>query len=270
MKARLLIFALLLAPASALAYSDGTVFAKDPSVETSGGGGGLYFTGSPRQHGLDCAVCHVGGPTDLTLRLSALLDGEPAPLFDAGYAPGALYEIEVAFPEDRLAPEAGCEGAIDEPCDINAFAFELLDAAGRPAGTLCPTRPVAPGCGGCVSPRAGGTLAAADCTVILADGFDGVSFSWRNGVTAYSFFWRAPDAEAAPVGPVTAYVSGVDGRGQEGEDGEVTSYRNDGVVTAKVTLGGAEPSASCRTVSGSSQATLLALLLLLAVRRRIR
>ena len=258
MKATLLVAMIVGAPSTALAYSDGTVFSKDPSAETSGGGGGLYFTGSPRQHGLDCAVCHVGGPTDITLELSALLDGTPARLFEDGYTPGALYEIQVAFTEDRLAPAGGCEGHDDEPCDVNAFAFELLDAAAHPVGTLCATAPVSTGCDGCVSPRAHGTLTADECSVILTDSFDGVSFSWRNGVTAYSFFWRAPDEDA---GPVTAYVSGVDGRGQESEDGEVTSYANDGVVRASVVLGAPDASpSSCRATGGPMQIGLLLLL----------
>ena len=254
----------LTAPSIARAYSDGTSFARDPSADTTGGGGGIYFTGSPRQHGLDCAVCHVGGPTDIELELSALLEGAPEDLFANGYQPGGLYEIAVAFTEDRLGPAAGCQGKDDEPCDINAFTVELLDASARPAGTLCPEAMVGDGCGGCRNRRTQGTLTDSECSVIASDAFDGVSYRWRNGVTTYSFFWRAP---AEPVGPVTVYVAGVDGRGQESEDGEITSYGNDGVVTAKVTIGGAAP--SCRTGPGGVSAALLLLGLgLLRGRRR--
>lgn len=254
-------------PSGALAYSDGSTFARDPSVDTTGGGGGIYFTGSPRQHGLDCAVCHVGGPTDIEVEISALLRGEPEDLFGLGYEPGGLYEIQVAFAEDRLAPEGGCEGAEDEPCDINAFAIELLDGQAEPAGIVCPEEPTGDGCGGCRNHRTQGTLTDAECSVIVADAFDGVTFKWRNGVTSYSFFWRAPtDA----VGPVTVYVSGVDGRGKESEDGEITTYRNDGVVTAQRTIGDVGiGGGSCQSGPGPAGAWLLVLGLLgLRSRRR--
>lgn len=146
-----LILALCLLPNTALAYSDASSFAKDPSVETSGGGGGLFFTGSPRQHGLQCESCHVEGTNDTKLRFSALLDGEASPLFASGYQPGVLYEIEVGFEGPDLQPEAGCEGREDEPCNINGFAFEMLDARGFPQAYCVrwprPPSPAAPPAG---------------------------------------------------------------------------------------------------------------------------
>ncbi len=266
-----LILALCLLPNAALAYSDASSFARDPSVETSGGGGGLYFTGSPRQHGLRCEACHIDGPTDVKLRLSALLDGEASPLFSGGYEPGALYEIEVGFEGADLQPEAGCEGMEDEPCNINGFAFEMLDAAGQPAGVLCPVAPVddQEGCSACRVVRSAGTLVADNCSVLLADGFDSTAFRWHNGIQAYSFFWRAPVQDE---GALFAYVSAVDGRGQEVEDGEITSYRNDGVASVRVGLSSPTVSAasgsSCRNLNGG--AALWVLLLGFGWLRRFR
>ncbi len=222
---------------SALAYSDTTTFSRDPSADPAGGGGGIYFTGSPRYSGLNCTVCHIGGPSDISIRLSALEDGTPARLFDDGYQPGVLYEIEVAFAEDRLAPETACDRSGPDPCDLNLFAMEIVDRAGRPAGKLCPVRPnetTGTGrCAGCSSRREAGTLVEDDCSVVLADGFDDVAFGWRNGVTAYSFFWRAPEED---VGALSAFVAGVDGRGPETPESEATSYQNDGTVAVDVAL----------------------------------
>ncbi|MCC7381054.1 MAG: hypothetical protein IT384_04450 [Deltaproteobacteria bacterium] len=223
------------AAATASAYSDPTTFSRDPSSDTAGGGGGFYFTGSPRQHGLDCAACHIEGPDGTALRLSALLDGQEATLFDRGYEPGRVYEIEVAFDGDRLRPEGEC--SIDQPCDLNLFALEIVDEGGHPAGGLCPVRPgEVPGaerCGGCRVRRGSGTLVEDECSVVLADGFDDTAMGFRNGATAFSFFWRAPSDD---VGPLLLHVSGVDGRGPETPGGEVTSYLHDGVVTLRLPL----------------------------------
>lgn len=268
-----LTLALCLLPAVGLAYSDATSFAKDPSVETSGGGGGLYFTGSPRQHGLQCSVCHINGPEDLTLRLSALIGQDSAPLFQQGYQPGQVYEIEVEFEGEDLAPAEGCEGATDEPCNINAFSFEVLDSAGQPAGTLCPVDLMGgvPGCSACRVPRAQGALVQADCSVLLADGFDATAFRWHNGARAYSFFWRAPEQD---IGALLTYVSAVDGRGQETEDGEVTSYLNDRVTSVKVGLSSpstpAPEASSCRTTGEGDVSLWILGLGLLMMRRRLR
>ncbi len=272
---RLSPFALLLfaAPSSALAYSDTGSFAVDPSSNTAGGGGGIYFTGSPRQHGLDCAACHIEAPSGTALRLSALLDGRESSLFARGYEPGQIYEIEVAFDGTNLAPANGCGERPHEPCDLNLFALEIDDTSGVSAGALCPIKPDAgppDHCARCGSLRAAGTRVEAGCDVLLADGFDEVAMTWRNGVRAYSFFWAAP---ATDIGPVVLYVSAVDGAGLD-PDGEVTSYVNDGVVSLAVPLRSPsrafeEPS-SCRAFSARSglEVLLLGALAFVLGRRR--
>lgn len=266
-----LVGALLFLPGLAIAYSDTMSFARDPSADTAGGGGGLYFTGSPRQHGLDCAACHVEPTGEVGLRLSALLDGAEAPLFRSGYEPGRTYEIEVAFDGELLTPLVPCSAEDTEVCDLNLFALEILDERGQTGGSFCPTQPgsaPAGGCGACPNLRARGTLAEADCSVIVSDGFDAVAGHWRNGVTAYSFFWTAP---AEDVGPVMLYASAVDGHGLEAQGGELTSQRHDAVVTIHAPIRSPsrdfeEPS-SCRAV-GQGDPWPVALLALLLWRRR--
>jgi len=261
---------LLALPQVASAYSEVEAFDRDPSVEPSGGGGGMAFTGSPRQHGLSCESCHVDGPADIGLRISSLLpNGETGHLFEQDLLPGVVYEVEVAFAGDRLGPVNGCLDADYEPCNLNLFAAEVLDAQGEPAGAFCPIKPrdepVDNFCGQCAMTRAAGTRVVDDCQVVYADAFNPVDFRWRNGVTATSFYWRAPRDE---VGPLTFYISAVDGRGKEEPEGEVTSHFNDGTATLAIPIGKPPRTRGCgRSVLG---ALLLPGLALLSSRRRRR
>lgn len=261
---------LLISPGVAQAYSESEAFDRDPSAEPSGGGGGMAFTGSPRQHGLSCESCHVGGPTDIGLRISTLLpNGNVGHLFDRDLLPGVVYEIEVAFDGDRLVPVEGCLDRDYEPCNLNLFAAEVLDAQGEPAGAFCSVKPrdepIDDFCGQCALPRAAGTRVVDDCQVVYADGFNPVDSRWRNGVTATSFYWRAPREAASAL---TFYISAVDGRGKEGLEGEATSHFNDGTTTLAVPIGKAKSTRGCgHSVLG---VLLLPGLTLTAFRRRRR
>lgn len=94
--------------ARAQAFSDPLSFADDVRL---GGGGGRYFTGSPAD-GYGCNVCHAGAEPPAV---------EVLGLPTHGYAPGASYEISVAWP-----PSAEHIG----------LALEITDAQGVAAGTL--------------------------------------------------------------------------------------------------------------------------------------
>jgi hypothetical protein len=85
---RLLTCALLIAflPARALAFSEPLTYIDDARF---GGGGGRWFTSSPAE-GYGCSACHTGGGT-----AKLAISGLP----DAGYTPGATYEIVLAWPE---------------------------------------------------------------------------------------------------------------------------------------------------------------------------
>jgi len=54
---------------SAYAFHDARSF-ETPMVE--GGGGGQYFSGSPRWKRYDCSVCHVGGQASCASRVCLL------------------------------------------------------------------------------------------------------------------------------------------------------------------------------------------------------
>jgi len=93
------------------AFSSSSRFAAPVSgLETGawGGGGGRWFTGSPGD-GYACAVCHGDREGPFTV------EGIPEV-----FEPGMEYVFEIAWPED----------------ENGAVALEVVDASGRPAGSL--------------------------------------------------------------------------------------------------------------------------------------
>lgn len=85
------VLAILLAPATALAYSDPAMFGE---TIDEGGGAGRYFTGS-RAEGYSCSVCHSGGKEP-----SFIVD----PLPDVLQA-GTKYSLVIHWP-DPGSPQA--------------------------------------------------------------------------------------------------------------------------------------------------------------------
>lgn len=112
--ARVLPLALLamgpLSPGPALAFSDPASSYDLPVFE--GGGGGRWFTGTPRD-GFGCDVCH-SNPGTVPLTVTGL------PL-DTGYTPGQAYEVGMQWP-----PQV----------EHLALVLEMVDDAGATAGTL--------------------------------------------------------------------------------------------------------------------------------------
>ncbi|MCB9631915.1 MAG: DUF3570 domain-containing protein [Sandaracinus sp.] len=111
---RLVLFTALVAtslPTSAHAFSSSSRFAAPVSgLETGawGGGGGRWFTGSPGD-GFTCAVCH--GEREAPFEIAGIPDT---------WEPGSEHLIEITWPAD----------------DNGAVALEIVDADGRPVGTL--------------------------------------------------------------------------------------------------------------------------------------
>jgi hypothetical protein len=77
---------LALLPAPARAFSEPLTYIDDARY---GGGGGRWFTSSPAE-GYGCSVCHTGGGS-----AKLAISGLP----EAGYTPGATYELILAWPE---------------------------------------------------------------------------------------------------------------------------------------------------------------------------
>jgi len=172
------VIALLLAlgwAAPAQAFHGQADFDK-PAME--GGGGGTWFTGSPRFRRWDCTLCHQNAPGRIRMTLAT----EPAGLVrDGVYAPGAIYRVTVS-----LQGEHRGLGAALNP---NTFVLEAVDDQRRPAGLFA-------GLGAAVERPPGQELVVARGEV--------------EGQTAWSFEWIAPEPGS---GPVTIHLAGVDGDG---------------------------------------------------------
>ena len=88
-----------------------------------GGGGGQYFTGSPRNKGYDCSICHTGAPG----RIAFSMFSTPAELLETlTYEPGQTYEIVVHLDGETRKHRT----------NVNTFVFEFLTDTSTPAGEV--------------------------------------------------------------------------------------------------------------------------------------
>src|SRR5262249_8227753 len=86
----------------------------------NGGGNRIYFTGSPRQKGYDCSICHTDAPR--TIRAQLTLD----PPASGAYQPGTTYAVTVTL----VGEHAGFGAANNQ----NGFVAEVVDDSAQPAG----------------------------------------------------------------------------------------------------------------------------------------
>ena len=192
-----LVGVLLTAPAHA--FHSAMLFPDSASV---GGGGGLFYNGSPRHKGYTCAACHTGAPGLARL----VVTSEPASLLTDGlYTPGLTYAIAVSL--------AGESRGLDAAVNYNTFGVEVLDTADAPVGTF--------------QNFAGGDMV----TTIALDALFARGQN-NSGASAWSFEWVAPESGA---GPVTFYVSGVDGNGAGAANEPATDPAGDDVMTLRLT-----------------------------------
>jgi hypothetical protein len=173
----LVVAALLAVAAPARAFHTGSTFDAAPGA---GGGGGLFYTGSPRERGWTCSACHVDPPGRLRVSVSS----SPASLLSARtYEPGADYRITV-----KIAREL--RGLASTRSNFNSMAVTVLDREGSvDAGSLT----------GFDSSR----FHARGSTILASD-------STQPGETEWAFTWRAP---AAGRGTITMWLGVVDGDG---------------------------------------------------------
>ncbi len=254
---------LLALPTVAHAFADATQFFPNPTVPDSATYGataeGIYFTGAPRFASQTCASCHIDAPGRVGLHLGA----DPSALFAGGYIPGQVYELEVQLEHETEGLQYTGATCTDGPgtssgyvqCNNNNFALEVDDAGGAPLGGLfCAT-----------APDPGGNCAATNGSEesIVAPAGDAVfgnrpvdpntpRLELRNGPTSWHVWWTAPNAGS---GPVTIYVSAVDGNGGNGTPDVDQDPYGDDVVSASFFIqeaGAAVPTgaqASCAVVA---------------------
>lgn len=201
-----------------------------PSV--FGGGGGLRFTGSPREK-WDCGVCHV---SEQPHTFTVVATGRD--LATQGYVPGERYELEV-------------ETAT--PGKKNAFALEFTNRSGDPAGVVS------------VDPQTPHL-----CTSLTPEPVDPVeviegrvAMTYACEVAKWRVVWTAP---AQDDGVVTLYASLVEGNGEDGSRGDVATTLVLGIPSPS-TVG--LRSSGCSSVPGSAM-VLLAWTVVVVLRHRKR
>ena len=278
---------ILALPAAAHAYADATQYFPNPTVPNGASYGatteGIYFTGAPRFASQTCASCHIAAPGRVGLKLGA----DPIDIFSNGYIPGQVYTFEVILEHESEGLQYKGATCTDAPgtssgyvqCNNNNFALEVDDAGGAPLGGLFCAR----------APDAGGDCASADGSEesIVAPSGDVVfgnrpvdpnttRLELRNGPTSWHLWWTAPRAGS---GPVTIYVSAVDGNGGNGTAAIDQDPYGDDVVSAAFvireagTAAAADTRASCTIVARPARnawppALAIAALALLLLRRR--
>jgi hypothetical protein len=195
MRALALALFLIAGPARAAAWHTGATFDDAPGA---GGGGGLFYTGAPRERGWTCTACHIDPPGELRVELSA--DGA---LFAEGrYEPDRRYRITVRIGNERL-------GRASPRSNFNGMAASIANERGEPAGRI----------------SAGEGFYLRGDAIIASD-------STEVGTLEWSFDWTAP---ARGSGPVTLYLGVVDGNGAEsGPNATLTDPWDDDVAVGAV------------------------------------
>jgi len=253
---------LVIAPATALAFPTGDQFDLDPLQED--GAGGIAFTGSPRFQGHTCAVCHMEAPGRIALALQA----DKPELFTDGWRPNTQYHLRVVIQDAWAASEftasgdnCGTKAMPYHRCDENGFALEFDDAHGHPVGKLAAV----------VSNMCATTPPADPSVHVLADGTAVTHNGTHFGITQWDLCWTTP---ASGAGIITAYLAAVDGNGGDGTEAFPNDLTGDDVAEGSVPMaeaGIAPPRdfGGCDASEGASLGVVLALILVLARRRRL-
>jgi hypothetical protein len=178
-----LMTALAGAPRLARAFHAGSQF---DQTAGAGGGGGVFYSGAPRERGWDCTACHLDPPRAIRLDVAAA----PAALFTTGqYVPNQVYSI--------TAKLIGEHAGLNSPqSNYNGFTVAALDARGAPIGHFANYSPDDLYDGGFVLASAGRKTAA----------------------TEWTFTWTAP---VSGGGAVTFYFTALDGNGAGSAPGVV-------------------------------------------------
>jgi hypothetical protein len=181
----------------AQAFHAGSQFDKPAGA---GGGGGLFYTGAPREKKWSCVACHIDAPQTIRLGFKSM----PEALLTGGvYVPKQAYALQASLIGEH-------EGLASPQSNYNSLAIVAVDSKGDVAGKFSGYAP--------------------------EDFYDGgtalVSAGKKVGVTIWSFTWTAPPAM---TGKVTFYVCIVDGNGANSAPGvTLTDPFGDDVVCGSV------------------------------------
>jgi uncharacterized protein (TIGR03382 family) len=236
---KILVAALVCASANAWAFHTPGTF---DDTAAKGGGHRIYFTGSARQKGYDCGMCH----TDSAGKISAQVQLTPSA--SGAYVPGQLYSVAV-----KLVGEHRGFGARNNQ---NGFVAEVVDDTGQTAGTYASTQ---------------------NSVELIDDGR--VIAGEKADTTMWTFSWQAP---VAGRGPVTLHLGMLDGDGASISSAPQTDPGGDDVAMVKLRMceGAAgcadrpamavtaSPASGCNAGGDASPFVALVLVCLLVLRRR--
>lgn len=178
--ASLLVVVAAALPRGAYAFHAGQSFSDPPGA---GGGGGIFYLGTPKERGWDCSMCHQGAPKRMRVRLTS----DPPELFEQfQYQPGGVrYAVTVSMEFAAGADELG----VGSPGNTNSLSATFEDDEGMASGLA--------------------TGVADDWTI--TNGATLTSKGTKSGVRSFTFNWFSPDAASAK--PTTLYLGLVDGNG---------------------------------------------------------
>lgn len=111
--------------ASAWAFRDAQLYAEPASV---GGGGGVYYTGSPRARRYDCSVCHAGWGLPAHAPHVEVTSSPAELMADGTWTAGQTYRITVTLVDEELG--------LDASDNTNSLAAEIDSDTGAPVGTF--------------------------------------------------------------------------------------------------------------------------------------
>jgi hypothetical protein len=193
------------APTSAWAFHAGSTFDKPPGA---GGGGGIFYTGAPLEHGWNCRMCHENVAGKITVELTV----DPPTLFQKfEYVPGQVYTFIATMKGEHLGLDAPLS-------NYNSIVVELVDDKnGFSIGSM-------------------GGFAAEEFYSPYPSTI--ASSGQKPGETSWKFTWTAasPDDGSPVRGPVTLYLGAVDGNAANSPGVTLTDPFDDDVFTGTVKL----------------------------------
>ena len=204
---------LALFPRAALAFHAGSLFDKPSGA---GGGGKIFYTGSPKEKGWHCGACHLDAPG----KIQIVLEADQGLFQSFAYTPGMSYDITATL----IGEHAGTQSAT---ANFNGLAMTVVDESGEPAGSL--------------SGPADDFYSSGPATIVTS--------GQKVAQTKWSLRWRAPDTA---IGAVTIHVAAVDGNAAGLSGDTLTDPWDDDVFVGALALDAAAGKTAQRFTPRSS------------------
>lgn len=185
----------LLIAGRAQAFHAGVAFMAQPGT---GGGGGVFYAGAPKDHGWNCRSCHEAAEGRITVSLDS-----PDLFSSFKYSPGKTYNFKAIMNNEWKG--------VGAQANYNTVTIQVVDAKGEPTGQL-------------QAPP--DDFYSTGAATIAGKGT-------KPNETSWTFRWTAP---ATGTGQVRFFVAAVDGNGAGLSSGTLTDPGGDDVFTGSVVV----------------------------------